>query len=87
MFINNVFSCAFLNTPKYNQVKGKGKIVKRNWIEECHTQRKRLPWRRFALDNNEQRQVESEDEIIEETVNVAANDENTLNIDEDDPEQ
>ncbi|KAH0808118.1 hypothetical protein GEV33_014663 [Tenebrio molitor] len=58
--------CAFTNTPKFNQVKGKGKIVKRNWIEECHTQRKRLPWRRFCLDKNDSKKPESEDEIWEE---------------------
>ncbi|XP_044255439.1 DNA repair protein XRCC1 [Tribolium madens] len=58
--------CAFTNTPKFNQVKGKGKIVKRNWIEECHSQRKRLPWRRFCLDKNDAKQPESEDEIWEE---------------------
>ena len=41
--------CAFANTPKFNQVRGKGKIVKKDWLEECHRQRKRLPWRRFCL--------------------------------------
>lgn len=71
--LNNILSnwycrCAFLNTPKYNQVKGKGKIVKRNWIEECHSQRRKLPWRRFALDKNEQKQPESEEEVLEEVV-------------------
>ncbi|EFA01797.1 DNA repair protein XRCC1 [Tribolium castaneum] len=58
--------CAFTNTPKFNQVKGKGKIVKRNWIEECHSQRKRLPWRRFCLDKKDAKEPESEDEIWEE---------------------
>ena len=33
------------------QVKGKGKIVKKEWVERCHSERKRLPWRRFCLDN------------------------------------
>lgn len=42
--------------------------MKRSWIEECHTQRKKLPWRRFALDKNEQKQIESEEEILEEVV-------------------
>lgn len=46
-------------------MKGKGKIVTRKWIEECHSERKRLPWRRFALDKNEKKQTESEDEISE----------------------
>ncbi|CAG9772439.1 unnamed protein product [Ceutorhynchus assimilis] len=57
--------CAFANTPKFNQVKGKGKIVKRNWIDECYNQRKKLPWRRFALDKAD-RGPESEEEICEQ---------------------
>lgn len=65
------YSCAFPNTPKFNQVKGKGKIVKRTWIEDCHSQRKRLPWRRYALDKNDQGKNESEDEIWE---TIARND-------------
>ncbi|KAG5876639.1 hypothetical protein JTB14_012984 [Gonioctena quinquepunctata] len=63
--------CAFPNTPKFNQVKGKGKIVKRAWLEECHGQRKRLPWRRFALDKGDQDRDESEDEIIEDVMHEA----------------
>lgn len=57
--------CAFKNTPKYNEVlaKGNGKIVKRNWITECFTQKKRLSWRRFALDSKMTSQPDSEDEI------------------------
>lgn len=47
-------------------MKGKGKIVTRKWIENCHSQRKRLPWRRFALDKGDLGQPESEDEILEE---------------------
>uniref|UniRef100_A0A069DW05 Putative dna repair protein n=1 Tax=Panstrongylus megistus TaxID=65343 RepID=A0A069DW05_9HEMI len=57
--------CAFRNTPKYHQVRGQGKIVKREWIEECYSRRARLPWRRFALDTNEASQPESEEEIHE----------------------
>lgn len=55
-----------MNTPKFNQVKGKGKIVKKQWIEECHKERKRLPWRRYALDRNDHKKDESEEEIFEE---------------------
>ncbi|KAK5643640.1 hypothetical protein RI129_007485 [Pyrocoelia pectoralis] len=58
--------CAFTNTPKFNQVKGKGKIVNRLWISDCHTQRKRLPWRRYALDRKDLGKAESEDEIYED---------------------
>ena len=39
--------CAFLNTPKYNQVKGKGKIVKKEWIEDAYNMRCCLPWKRW----------------------------------------
>ncbi|KAK9876594.1 hypothetical protein WA026_013973 [Henosepilachna vigintioctopunctata] len=59
--------CAFMNTPKFNQVKGKGKIVTRHWVEECYSQRMKIPWRRFALDKNETNKAESEDEISEES--------------------
>lgn len=57
--------CAFKNTPKYNEVAvlGKGKIVKRNWVTECFAQKKRFPWRRYALDPKETSQPDSEDEI------------------------
>ncbi|KAJ8945094.1 hypothetical protein NQ318_005274 [Aromia moschata] len=58
--------CAFANTPKFNQVKGKGKIVTRKWVEDCYSQRKRLPWRRYALDKADAAKNESEDEICEE---------------------
>jgi len=58
--------CAFANTPKFNQVVGKGIIVKKDWVEECHRQRKRLPWRRFWLDKRDEGREESEDEIWEE---------------------
>ncbi|CAH1174148.1 unnamed protein product [Phaedon cochleariae] len=57
--------CAFPNTPKFNQVKGKGKIVKRSWVEDSHVGRKRLPWRRYALDRDDQGCDESEGEILE----------------------
>ena len=63
--------CAFTNTPKFNQVKGKGKIVKKDWIEECHLKRMRFPWRRYALEKADLKHEESEDEILEE---VSAND-------------
>ncbi|EAT45954.1 AAEL002782-PA, partial [Aedes aegypti] len=57
--------CAFKNTPKYNQVHGKGKIVKKDWIERCHALRKRLSWRKFALDLNDAEQTDSEGEIVD----------------------
>lgn len=61
------FSCACQNTPKFNQVKGKGKIVRKEWLEKCHADRKRYPWRRFALDKKCMDAPESEQEIEEET--------------------
>ncbi|XP_060076028.1 DNA repair protein XRCC1-like [Ylistrum balloti] len=41
--------CAFTNTPKYNQVKGKGRIVKKDWVQHCYKQKKYLPWRKYRL--------------------------------------
>lgn len=58
--------CAFKNTPKYNQVKGKGKIVTRSWIEKCYELKKYLPWRRYALDTNDIGQPESDEELCDE---------------------
>lgn len=43
-------------------MKGKGKIVTKNWVEDCYAKRKRLPWRRYCLDKND-RGEESEEEI------------------------
>ena len=45
--LNAVFRyrCAFQNTPKYNLVLGKGRIVKKTWITDCYQQKKLLPWR------------------------------------------
>lgn len=63
------FSCAFANTPKFNQVKGKGKIVTRKWVEDCYMERKKLPWRRYALDKAD-KGPESEEEICEQDDNL-----------------
>ncbi|XP_053950988.1 DNA repair protein XRCC1 [Anastrepha ludens] len=60
--------CAFKNTPKYNQVKGKGKIVTRSWIEDCNKQKKCLPWRRYALNGSDLNQPESEEEVLDESL-------------------
>ncbi|XP_069680650.1 DNA repair protein XRCC1-like [Periplaneta americana] len=57
--------CAFTGTPKFQQVWGKGHIVRKDWIEDCHSKRTRLPWRRYALDKRDQKKPESEDEIPE----------------------
>ncbi|XP_068141157.1 LOW QUALITY PROTEIN: DNA repair protein XRCC1 [Drosophila tropicalis] len=60
--------CAFKNTPKYNQVRGKGKIVTRSWIEKCYALKKYLPWRRYALDTNDLGQPESDVELLDESM-------------------
>jgi len=59
-----LYSCAYSNTPKYNQVRGKGKIIPKKWIENCFIEQKMIPWRRFALDSTEKSKSESEDEIL-----------------------
>lgn len=42
--------CAFLNTPKYGQVKAAGgRIVTKDWVLECHRERRLLPWRQYRL--------------------------------------
>nr|CAD7203752.1 unnamed protein product [Timema douglasi] len=56
--------CAFSNTPKFQQVRGRGRIVTKEWIEHCYNKRKRLPWRRYALDQRD-KGPESEEEISE----------------------
>uniref|UniRef100_A0A8C0KM80 X-ray repair cross complementing 1 n=1 Tax=Canis lupus dingo TaxID=286419 RepID=A0A8C0KM80_CANLU len=39
--------CAFANTPKYSQVLGLGgRIVRKEWVLDCHRMRRRLPSRR-----------------------------------------
>eukprot|EP00095_Tigriopus_kingsejongensis_P001221 snap_masked-scaffold1412_size42778-processed-gene-0.4 protein:Tk01221 transcript:snap_masked-scaffold1412_size42778-processed-gene-0.4-mRNA-1 annotation:"dna repair protein xrcc1" len=63
--------CAFANTPKFNQVRGKGKIVKKDWVLDCHADRKRYPWRRFCLDPRD-KGVESEEEVWDESLVPAA---------------
>lgn len=46
-------------------MKGKGKIVTKNWVNECYSRRKRIPWRRYALDKSDKNGNESEEEIDE----------------------
>lgn len=45
-------------------MKGKGKIVSAKWIENCFTEQKRLPWRRYAMDRDDKTGNESEEEIL-----------------------
>lgn len=55
--------CAFKNTPKYQQFKNHTKIISHTFIDECFDKQKRFPWRRYALDQKEKLQPESEEEI------------------------
>lgn len=71
------FRCAFKNTPKYNQVCGHGKIVARTWIGKCHSSKKRIPWRRHALDSDEEIKTDSEEEIFDEKLRPSATDEHS----------
>eukprot|EP00057_Strongylocentrotus_purpuratus_P021398 XP_011675872.1 PREDICTED: DNA repair protein XRCC1 [Strongylocentrotus purpuratus] len=65
--------CAFANTPKYNQVKGKGKIVKKEWILDSYRKRTLLPWIRYKLSSgrdssSDESESEEEEEEEEEEV-------------------
>nr|KAG5708735.1 hypothetical protein BaRGS_034952 [Batillaria attramentaria] len=54
--------CAFPNTPKYNQVNGRGRIVSKQWIIDCHKQKKLLPWRKYRLGDADSPGDSSEEE-------------------------
>ncbi|XP_053980214.1 DNA repair protein XRCC1 [Hylaeus volcanicus] len=56
--------CAFKNTPKHKQLKGHTKIVSHTFIEDCFNEKKRLPWRRYALESEDGAEPESEEEIL-----------------------
>lgn len=45
-------------------MKGKGKIVSNKWIENCFNEQKKIPWRRFAVDRDDKKGDESEEEIL-----------------------
>ena len=68
--------CAFANTPKFNTVKKKkGKIVKKEWIQRCHADRKRYPWRRFCLDpasKGDESESEVWDEMLQPSTSTGA---------------
>ncbi|XP_078381815.1 DNA repair protein XRCC1-like [Oculina patagonica] len=54
--------CAFANTPKFNQVKGKGKIVTKKWITDCFKKNKRLPTRNYHLSGDSSSSEDSSEE-------------------------
>ncbi|TGZ68882.1 hypothetical protein CRM22_004030 [Opisthorchis felineus] len=41
--------CAFANTPKFKEVKGKGIIVSDKWIQECHVKKAKVNWRPYRV--------------------------------------
>lgn len=53
--------CAFRNTPKYRQVKGYGKIVKKEWIKECRKTKRRANTKSFRMDGGGDSSYESTD--------------------------
>ncbi|XP_015120208.1 DNA repair protein XRCC1 isoform X2 [Diachasma alloeum] len=55
--------CAFRNTPKSQQLKGHSKIVSHLFVEEAFDNKKRFPWRRYAMEKSERKQPESEEEV------------------------
>ncbi|KAF6079965.1 X-ray repair cross complementing 1 [Phyllostomus discolor] len=70
--------CAFANTPKYSQVLGLGgRIVRKEWVLDCHRMRRRLPSRRVA-EQKEQRQPPHQGENGQDPY-AGSTDENTDN--------
>ncbi|XP_054168799.1 DNA repair protein XRCC1-like [Oppia nitens] len=60
--------CAFINTPKYNDVKQQsGRIVTEKWIEDCYNQKRLVYWRNYILGKyngpeSDESEPEAEDE-------------------------
>ena len=49
-FFPQCFRCAFPNTPKYTQVRAAGgRIVKKEWIADCLSNKRMMPWRLYML--------------------------------------
>ncbi|XP_065056001.1 DNA repair protein XRCC1-like [Rhopilema esculentum] len=44
--------CAFKNTPKFNQVLGKGKIVGHKWIKDCAKRKERISVKEYRIDGS-----------------------------------
>ncbi|XP_034235557.1 DNA repair protein XRCC1-like isoform X2 [Thrips palmi] len=50
--------CAFTNTPKLQQLQSQGVnaiVVSRDWVDDCYSERKKLPWRSYALLDKDKR--------------------------------
>ncbi|PIK39745.1 putative DNA repair protein, partial [Apostichopus japonicus] len=58
--------CAFSNTPKYQQVRGKGKIVSKEWILDSYKKKFLQPWKRYKLSNDGDSSTSEEEEDEEE---------------------
>ncbi|CAG0918916.1 unnamed protein product [Notodromas monacha] len=41
--------CAFQNTPKYREVKGKGYILRKEWIEHSFAKKLLMPWELYSF--------------------------------------
>lgn len=68
--------CAFINTPKYQQVRGKGKIVSKEWILDSYKKKFLQPWQRYKLsqdgDSSSSEEDDEEEESDEEVVKPSA---------------
>lgn len=64
--------CAFIRTPKYNQVKasGNGMIVTKDWINDCHKRRKRIAEKKYKLTGDGSDKSETENTEDEEGGNL-----------------
>ncbi|XP_038623323.1 DNA repair protein XRCC1 isoform X2 [Tachyglossus aculeatus] len=59
--------CAFANTPKYSAVLSRGgRIVRKEWVLDCHRTRRRLPCRRYLMAGPRSSSEEEEEEEEEE---------------------
>merc|ERR1712203_12621 len=58
--------CAIAGTPKYNQFLGRGKIMKKEWVYQQSSQRKKISWKLFSLAPvNSSDESESEEPQVE----------------------
>ncbi|KAJ8034925.1 DNA repair protein XRCC1 [Holothuria leucospilota] len=58
--------CAFVNTPKYQQVHGKGKIVGKEWILDSYRKKCLQPWKRYKLRKGDESSSSEDDSEAED---------------------
>ena len=58
--------CAIPNTPKFNQVKGKGIIVGKEWLFDCKKEKRKVSETNYRLDKPKSSKSSSEDEESDE---------------------